>query len=420
MSDAVTALMVSRVLAASTPVEARKAPLLVGNDQAAIVERRANHRRLVAQYRSLLAGDAGEAGVRHAERWLAVAGEGRDLARCPGSVRVHDVTGGGCGVAQWVAYSCRNALCPFCAGREAQKVAVRLHGVLVVREPLMRAHDGLFLRTFTAPNIKRLTRDALNRFQAAVRAMRRSSEYKSVTEGGYSALEVTFSHRRESWHPHTHELVESSSWPLGQACEIAWSEDDQRWLVIADWSGAMLTWSRCLAKQGLLAGFDPKNPATWAFADIQDADVDDAVRIARYISKATPSDLPLPKLLDLALALSGEGEDAGDGKPKRFRRRDLFGVWRGVKAPKPEASAVGLDDAPAVEIHECKNPLCEQRDGGTWTFQGNGIPDGAELWWVVEGGGYFVVPQEVALGWRIDPRSYPYGRLRRSEDSGRR
>lgn len=98
---------------------------------------------------------------------------------------------------------CTNRFCPMCAWRKSIKEAMRIS---VLMDYIEAEHDKVFIMvTLTAPNVsgEALVRE-INKYNKAFKEFARSAEIRAMNRGYIRKLEITYSEKRNDYHPHFH------------------------------------------------------------------------------------------------------------------------------------------------------------------------------------------------------------------------
>ena len=102
------------------------------------------------------------------------------------------------------AYFCRDRLCPMCAWRRSRKIFGQVSQIMDVIE---KDYEFIFL-TLTVPNVPgdelSKTIDSLGKGWAKFIKYKRISK---ICKGFFKALEVTYSRKRDDYHPHFHVII---------------------------------------------------------------------------------------------------------------------------------------------------------------------------------------------------------------------
>jgi len=124
------------------------------------------------------------------------------------------VSAGGAVAAVW--YRCRDRLCPTCARWRARETECRV----------LRAIDGadsLRFITLTVRSDGRPLAAQLDDLYRWFRALRARPEWKAHVRGAVATVEVTWSRRRQQWHPHLHVLADGSYWAQAEISAV-WAD----------------------------------------------------------------------------------------------------------------------------------------------------------------------------------------------------
>ena len=102
---------------------------------------------------------------------------------------------------------CKDRLCTTCQWRKSMR---QYHTSLELAREALRRHPTLrfvFL-TLTVPNVPlRGLSDGIDSLFESWRRLYQRKEVKSVVKGHLRALEVTYNHERDDWHPHIHAVL---------------------------------------------------------------------------------------------------------------------------------------------------------------------------------------------------------------------
>ena len=104
------------------------------------------------------------------------------------------------------AIFCENRFCPMCAWRLAVKDAMKI-GVMM--EYIEAEHGKAYIMvTLTAPNVgAENLREEIGRYSEAFNRMLMRKEIQSINRGHVRKLEVTYSKKRNDYHPHFHCII---------------------------------------------------------------------------------------------------------------------------------------------------------------------------------------------------------------------
>lgn len=109
---------------------------------------------------------------------------------------------------------CRDRLCPTCATRRGREAATRLAAAC-------RAMDAARFLTLTAPPSPRTLAEQLQGLRLALRAIRRTTAWKTHVTGGCYSVEITRHPVSGAWHPHLHLVIDGRYFPHAEVKE-AW------------------------------------------------------------------------------------------------------------------------------------------------------------------------------------------------------
>ena len=125
-------------------------------------------------------------------------------------------------------YFCRHRLCVNCQWRKSMR---QYHTSKELALEALRRHPTLrfvFL-TLTVPNVAlRGLSDVIDGLFESWRRLIQRKEVKSVVKGYLRALEVTYNHERDDWHPHIHAVLVVPSYYFTTSSYIT----QERWLEL--------------------------------------------------------------------------------------------------------------------------------------------------------------------------------------------
>ena len=123
---------------------------------------------------------------------------------------------------------CKDRLCTTCQWRKSMR---QYHTSLKLAREALRRHSTLrfvFL-TLTVPNVAlRDLSGAIDDLLKSWQRLTQRKEVKSVVKGYLRALEVTYNHERDDWHPHIHAVLAVPSYYFTTSSYIT----QQRWLEL--------------------------------------------------------------------------------------------------------------------------------------------------------------------------------------------
>lgn len=114
--------------------------------------------------------------------------------------------------------SCSCRVCPHCAHRRAGVLAKRTQALVVGK-------TGLRYVVLAERNCKNLKAGIVSLYKAW-NSLRRSVCWKGKVVGSIAVLEVTYSRKRRTWHPHLNVLIEGEYFPFAEL-NLAWKKSTE-------------------------------------------------------------------------------------------------------------------------------------------------------------------------------------------------
>lgn len=202
-------------------------------------------------------------------------------------------------------YSCNLPVCPSCSRRRSLEFFHRLSGLLVH----LRSCRPLGNLRHVVLTVKNVPHGALyDSCLAMLKAFHRMGRnpdglWQSHFLGGVWKLEITYSKKTKSWHPHIHCLAEGDYWRR---------------------EGLSETWSRFVSQRGLFA--DPRLSCHISLVKGDDpASLSKAIlEVTKYIVKPLEQSLPSSVVCEITDAIH---IPRGSSR-KRLRMAGFFGSWQ--------------------------------------------------------------------------------------------
>jgi len=102
--------------------------------------------------------------------------------------------------------SCKNRFCPICAWRKSKKDALALSVMMAYMK--QEENKEFILLTLTAPNVTAdELDDEIKHYNHAFKKLMERKEVKKIVQGYARKLEITYSEKRNDYHPHFHVLI---------------------------------------------------------------------------------------------------------------------------------------------------------------------------------------------------------------------
>lgn len=102
--------------------------------------------------------------------------------------------------------SCKNRFCPICAWRKSKKDALALSVMMAYMK--QEENKEFILLTLTAPNVSAdELDDEIKHYNHAFKKLMERKEVKKIVQGYARKLEITYSEKRNDYHPHFHVLI---------------------------------------------------------------------------------------------------------------------------------------------------------------------------------------------------------------------
>ena len=100
---------------------------------------------------------------------------------------------------------CKDRLCPLCSSQRSKEVGERVHRQV-------SAFDACRFLTLTLKHRQESLSSALSRLREGFRRLRQRRSWRTKVSACVFSLEVKWSEKTESWHPHLHILADGGFW----------------------------------------------------------------------------------------------------------------------------------------------------------------------------------------------------------------